>query len=206
LLNVLTDSKQKTRDGVFTTLDSLSRQMILPNHQKIVISDTVGFMHALPHDLIESFKATLEEVKDADLLLHVVDVSHPNFRKLIDAVEVVLEELQVLHKPTLVVFNKMDALEDESWLPQYLHNFEHAVCVSALRNEGMDSLQEHIVTMLSAMFIEINVDVPINRMDLVSLVHEEGEVFSIKYYNDKINIRAAVPVRLSAKFEKLNEG
>ncbi|MCA9402929.1 MAG: GTPase HflX [Candidatus Omnitrophica bacterium] len=203
LLNQLTQANQKTRDGVFTTLDSLSRQFVLPNHQKIIVSDTVGFMHALPHDLIESFKATLEEVKEADLLMHVVDISHPNFRKLFDAVEDVLEELDVLKKPTLIVFNKTDRLEDRVWLEQFLDNFEHAVCISALNGEGLDALFQEIITMLSAMFVEINVNIPIDRMDLVSLVHEEGEVYSVKYYNDRINIRAAVPSRLSGKFTNL---
>lgn len=204
LLNTLTDSKQKTRNGVFTTLDSLSRQLVLPNHQKIVMSDTVGFMHALPHDLIEAFKATLEEVKEADLLLHVVDVSHPNFRKLFDAVEDVLDELKALQKPMLVVFNKIDALEDQTWLPQFLDNFEHAVCVSALNKQGLDNLMEVIMTMLAEMFVEINVDIPINRMDLVSLVHEEGEVYSVKYYNDRINIRASLPAHLSGKYQSFD--
>lgn len=203
LLNCLTESKQKTRDGVFTTLDSLSRQLVLPNHQKIIVSDTVGFMHDLPHDLIESFKATLEEVKEADLLMHVVDISHPNFRKLFDAVEDVLEELDVLKKPTLVVFNKTDALEDQSWLSQFMDNFEHAVSISALQGDGLNDLFTEIIDMLSAMFVEINVNIPIDRMDLVSLVHEEGEVYSVKYYNDRINIRASVPARLSGKFTHL---
>ncbi|MCA9394035.1 MAG: GTPase HflX [Candidatus Omnitrophica bacterium] len=203
LLNRLTQANQKTRDGVFTTLDSLSRQFVLPNHQKIIVSDTVGFMHALPHDLIESFKATLQEVKEADLLMHVVDISHPNFRKLFDAVEDVLEELDVLKKPTLIVFNKTDSLEDRVWLDQFLDNFEHAVCISALNGEGLEALYQEIITMLSAMFVEINVNIPIDRMDLVSLVHEEGEVYSVKYYNDRINIRAAVPSRLSGKFTNL---
>lgn len=204
LLNSLTDSKQKTRDGVFTTLDSLSRQLVLPNHQKIVLSDTVGFMHDLPHKLIEAFKATLEEVQHSDLLLHVIDVSHPNFRKFFDAVEDVLEELKALHKPTLVVFNKIDKLEDRAWLTQFLDNFEHAACISALEGEGMQDLLDEIMDMLSAMFIEINVNIPIGRMDLVSLVHEEGEVYSIKYYNDRINIRASVPARLSGKFNNID--
>lgn len=200
LLNSLTDSDQKTQDGLFTTLDSLSRQMALPNHQKIVISDTVGFMHALPHNLIESFKATLEEVKDADLLLHVVDISHPNFRQMFEAVEDVLRQLEAIHKPTIMVFNKIDRLEDRIWLNDFVKNYEHAVCISAVSKEGIPLFLEKITDMLSGMFIEINVDIPIQRMDLVNLVHEEGEVLSIKYYNDKINIRAAVPSNIAGKF------
>lgn len=201
LLNTLTDAGQKTHDGMFTTLDSLSRQMALPNHQKIVLSDTVGFMHDLPHDLIESFKATLEEVRDADLLLHVVDISHKNFRQMFDAVEGVLEKLESLHKPTILVFNKIDRLDDRSWLKDFTNNYEHAVCISALKKEGIPELLEKVSELLGGLFVEINVDIPIHRMDLVNLVHEEGEVLSIKYYNDKINIRAAVPSTIAGKFK-----
>ena len=103
LLNTLTNAGQITRDGLFTTLDPLSRQLILPNHQKTVLSDTVGFMHQLPHHLIESFKATLEEVTAADLLLHVLDVSHPKFRDLHDSVIEVLKELGAHDQPTITV-------------------------------------------------------------------------------------------------------
>ncbi len=203
LLNLLTGADQKTKDGMFTTLDSLTRQFVLPNHQKITLSDTVGFIHELPHNLIESFKATLEEVKDADLLLHVVDISHPNFRQMFDAVKEVLEELKALDKPTLLVFNKIDRLSDLSWLRDFTKNFEHAVCISAIQNQGIDILLDKIAELLSGLFVEINVDVPIHRMDLVSLVHEEGEVLSIKYYNDKINIRATVPTNIAGKFTNL---
>lgn len=203
LLNYLTGADQKTQDGMFTTLDSLSRQYILPNHQKIILSDTVGFMHELPHNLIESFKATLEEVTDADLLLHVIDISHPNFRQMFAAVKEVLEELGSLDKPTILVFNKIDRLEDRSWLNDFSKNFEHAVCISVLTTEGMPGLFDKISELLSGLFIEINVNVPIHRMDLVNLVHEEGEVLSIKYYNDTINIRAAVPTNIVGKFKNL---
>ena len=101
-------------DGLFTTLDSLSRQAVLPNHLKDVFSDTVGFMHALPHGLIEAFKATLEEVQEADLLLHVLDISHPDYRKFYDAVRAVLDQLKVLDKPMIMVLNKIDKLETGS--------------------------------------------------------------------------------------------
>ena len=112
LLNTLTEADTLVHDGLFTTLDSLSRQAVLPNHLKVVFSDTVGFMHALPHGLIEAFKATLEEVQEADLLLHVLDISHPDYRKFYDAVNAVLDELKVLDKPMIMVLNKIDKLED----------------------------------------------------------------------------------------------
>jgi len=202
LLNALTKANQRTHDGMFTTLDSLARQLILPNHQRVVLSDTVGFMRELPHHLIESFKATLEEVKDADLLLRVLDVSQENFRHLHESVSNVLKELEAYDKPTIVVFNKIDRLEDKEWLSALAENFDGAVCISASTGENMEALLGKIEEKLSALIVEINVDVPMKRMDLVNLAHEVGEVYSIKYYEDSINIRAAVPVHIAGKFKQ----
>jgi len=200
LLNKLTEAQQRTKDGLFTTLDPLSRQLTLLNNQKVVLSDTVGFMHELPHHLIEAFKATLEEVKEADLLLHVVDVSFPNFRNLHESVIDVLSQLEAVNKMTIIVLNKIDLIEDKSWLDDLAQSYENAVCVSALKEINLDLLKEKIEKFLSSLIKEINVYVPINRMDLVNLAHSEGEVLSIKYYDDSINIRAKVPKNIVNKF------
>ena len=202
LLNALTQAGQVTRNGLFTTLDSLSRQLVLPNNQKIILSDTVGFMHDLPHHLIEAFHATLEEVQEADVLLHVMDVSHPYFRHLKESVEDVLKELESLDKVTILVLNKIDKLEDREWLKGFEKNFDNAVCISAKTGENIPELLDKISEMLSSLIVEINVDVPISRMDLVNLAHEEGEVYSIKYYAETINIRAAVPKNVAGRFYK----
>jgi GTP-binding protein HflX len=199
LLNTLTRADQVTKDGLFTTLDSLSRQLLLPNHQKIIVSDTVGFIHQLPHHLVESFKATLEEVTDADLLLHVLDVSHPHFRLLYEAVNQVLSELNVAEKPIITVLNKIDKVKDAPALRDMRRNFHNSVAISALTGDNIDELLKMISEQLTS-FVEIDVMVPISRMDLISLVHEKGEVFSIKYYNDQINIRASIPSYLFEKF------
>jgi len=201
LLNALTQADQKMDDAVFTTLDSLSRQYILPNKQKVIISDTVGFIHELPHHLIESFKATLEEVKEADLLLHVVDVSHPLFRNLYEAVIDVLKQIGAMNKPTIVVFNKIDKLTDKQWLKDLQHNYENAVCISALKGEGLPELNRKMSEMLSHLLVEIDVVIPIHRMDLVNLAHTEGQVYAVKYYNETINLRAAVPAHLVTRFK-----
>ncbi len=200
LLNALTQSSQITKDGLFTTLDSLSRQLTLSNHQKVVISDTVGFMHALPHRLIEAFKATLEEVKQADYLLHVLDVSHANFRNLYDSVCDVLKDLEAFDKPTIVVLNKIDKWDNDSGLESIKKNFDDCVLISALKGTNIDQLLDKILGLLTEQFVDIHVDIPINRMDLVNLAHKEGEVYSIKYYNDKINIRASIPALMANRF------
>lgn len=202
LMNAVTQAGQVTRDGLFTTLDSLSRHLVLPNHQKVILSDTVGFMQDLPHRLIEAFKATLEEVREADLLVHVVDVSHPRFRQMKESVEDVLKELGALDKPTLFVFNKIDRLEDRHWLESFKDNQEHAVFVSAKTGENLGEFLDEIRRMLCALITEIDVEVPIGRMDLVNLAHEEGEVYAVKYYEQTINIRAAVPSRIAGQFYK----
>jgi GTP-binding protein HflX len=203
LLNQLTDAGTKTHDGYFTTLDSLSRQLILPNNQKVVLSDTVGFMNDLPHHLIEAFKATLEEVQEADVLLRVLDVTHPNFRHLHDSVTAVLKELDVLEKPQLIIFNKIDLLEKNDWVTDLCQNFTHAIGISAKTGENIDQLQDKMVEMLSDLFCEIDLYIPINRMDMVNLAHQEGEVFSVKYYDESIHIRANLPKKFGGKFEKI---
>lgn len=202
LLNALTDAGQLTRDGLFTTLDSLARHLVLPNRQKVIVSDTVGFMRDLPHRLIEAFKATLEEVGEADVLLHVVDVSHPHFRHLQESVDGVLKELESFDKPTIMVFNKIDRLNDRHWLSQLNGHYDHAVCISAKTKECIPLLLEEICGMLSPLVVEINIEVPISRMDLVHLAHEEGEVLSVKYYDETVSIRAVVPTQAAGKFYK----
>ncbi|MFA5059134.1 MAG: GTPase HflX [Candidatus Omnitrophota bacterium] len=202
LLNVLTDAHQQTHDGLFTTLDTLSRQLVLPNHQKIIVSDTVGFMYELPHHLIEAFKATLEEVVEADLLLHVVDVSNPKFRSLNEAVFDVLEQLGAKDKPVITIFNKIDKLEDKSWLKSLQESFKNSICVSALTKENISVLIDKIIENLSPSVEEIDVNIPIGRMDLVSLIHKEGKVNLIEYSGTFVHIRADVPLEIINKIPK----
>ncbi len=197
LLNALTQAGQITHNGLFTTLDSLSRQFLLPNNRKVTISDTVGFMHELPHHLIESFKATLEEVREADLLLHVLDVSHPHFRNLYSAVFEVLADLGVNDKPIITVLNKIDQLEDHTWLKEIEASFDQAVAISALTGSHLDQLIQKIMDVLSTNFILIEVDIPLDRMDLVNLIHSQGQVHSIKYSSQAVHIKAAVPPQIA---------
>ncbi|MFH1359675.1 MAG: GTPase HflX [Candidatus Omnitrophota bacterium] len=205
LLNTLTESQQITHDGLFTTLDPLTRQLMMPNHQKLVLSDTVGFMYELPHHLIESFKATLEEVMDADLLLHVLDISNPKFRNLQEAVMKVLHELGAQDKPIVTVLNKIDRLDDLSWLDGIMRNFDHAVYISALKGERIDILLEKINQILVPTTTQIDVRIPLNRMDLVHLVHNEGDVKTIEYLADAVHVIAVVPFKIANKVEARNK-
>jgi len=202
LLNSLTNANQQTKDGLFTTLDSVSRQYILPNKQKIVLSDTVGFMHNLPHDLIEAFKATLEEVCEADLLLHVLDISHPNYLHLHDSVMDVLAEIDAKDKNIITVLNKIDQVADTSVIERAGRSFEKTVAISAREHRNLDALAQMIMIELSSRNSDIDIVLPLNRMDLVSMAHNEGQVYSVKYYNDSIYLRASLPNYLIGLFEK----
>lgn len=200
LLNTLTNAGAKTHDGLFTTLDSLSRQSVLPNKVKVVFSDTVGFMHDLPHRLIEAFKATLEEVQQADLLLHVIDVSRLNFKNYYEAVRVVLEELDVLQKPTITVLNKIDQLKDRAWLKSVAAEFPNVVFISGLTGENIDELLDLIGEKLPYDMVDVDVKIPMDRMDLVNLAHKEGNVHMVKYLSKTIHIQATMPKKHSAQF------
>jgi len=203
VFNFLTKDTQVTQDALFTTLDSLSRQWTLPNHQRVVLSDTVGFIHQLPHHLVESFKATLEEVREADLLLHVLDVSQPQFQNLYKAVVEVLAQLGSSDKPSIVVLNKIDKLADKSWLKSLENDFENAVAISAQTGENVDRLFQKISAMLGSMVEEIEVIVPLNRMDLINLAHEKGQVYSVEYNHDGIRLKAALPTQFIGKFQDI---
>jgi len=202
LLNALTEAKQEIRDGLFTTLDPVSRQYILPNNQKIILADTVGFMHDLPHDLIEAFKATLEEVREADLLLHVLDISHPDYRHLHNAVMDVLDELDAREKNVITVLNKIDRVTDPNIIERAAHHFAKTVAISAREGLNFDALAQKIVIELSPRNTDIEIVLPLKRMDLVSMAHNEGQVYSVKYYNDSIYLRASLPNHLIGLFEK----
>jgi GTP-binding protein HflX len=197
LLNTLTDAHQVTKDGLFTTLDSLSRQHMLPDHQKVVFSDTVGFMHDLPHKLIEAFKATLEEVLCSDLLLHVVDVSDPNHKNLKASVDAVLDELGALKKPTVIVLNKIDKVEDRKLVELALKKYENAVAISAKEGESIGLLLQKIEQELGGRSVTVDVMVPMNRMDLINMVHQQGHVEKIEYGANAIHVKATVPERLA---------
>ncbi len=199
LLNSLTDSDQIVRDSLFTTLDTLSRKLVLPNKQSVVISDTVGFMYRLPHHLIEAFKATLEEVKEADLLLNVLDVSHERYKELNKAVYEVLKELQADGKPIITVLNKIDKLEDRGWIENFKRDFPNPVAISALNKENLSELLAKIEKQLSFLVSNIYLLIPLNRMDIVDQIYCEGNIQKIEYSAKGVQIKASLPTALAKK-------
>ncbi|MCM8763442.1 MAG: GTPase HflX, partial [Candidatus Omnitrophica bacterium] len=202
LLNALTGAHQPTRDTLFTTLDPLSRICLLPNGEKIVISDTVGFLHQLPHHLIEAFKATLEEVIEADLLIHVLDISHKMYRQHAQAVYEVLKELRVDSKPIITVLNKIDLLEDRSWIMQEEKEMPNSVAISAKLKENLEALLNKIQQEFSFRQVTLNLRIPLKRMDLVDLFYRQGKVLQVDYQQKGINIKVNLPKPFAYKVLK----
>jgi len=181
LINSLTRANQEVRGFLFTTLDSLSRTFILPNGQHIVISDTVGFLHKLPHGLIEAFKATLEEVVDADLLIHVLDISHPRAAEHRGAVLEVLNVLNCSHKPIITALNKIDKLPDPSWIERFSREFPDSVAISAKTGQNLNNLLRKIEEKLSFILVQIKFKIPLGQMALLDLIYRTGKVINVEY-------------------------
>jgi len=197
LLNRLTDSKRLAADKLFSTLDPVARSYTLPSSNlKVLFHDTVGFLYNLPHHLIESFKATLEEVKRADILIHVLDASNPQIHELDQAVYNVLKELESENKIILNALNKIDLVDNDFHLKRLERDFKNVVSISSLKGEGIDLLMDKISGLLQNLTVEIKIEIPNTRMDKVNLIYENGKV---NYREDKehsIYIEAVVPVRL----------
>ena len=218
LLNRLTGAGAVVRDQLFTTLDPLARRVRLPapaavggkpgqGGETIVITDTVGFLHHLPHHLIEAFKATLEEARDADLLLHVLDASHPLISKHAEAVETVLKELELQDKPIITVLNKCDKLagqaEDaDSRLAALAHAFEPAAVMSAKTGQGLEQLEALISAQLARLLVApLHLRLPHERADLLASIYQTGQVLSRREYDGAIELTARVPAKMQAVLE-----
>lgn len=197
LLNAFTAAAQVVKDSLFTTLDPLSRMHKLKNHQKVIFSDTVGFLERLPHGLIEAFKATLEEVKDAHLLIHVLDVSHPQYPERARAVVSVLKELKVEDKPLITALNKMDKLEDATWLGSLKRSFANPVAISAKTGQGLEELGALIIRELKGELKNLKLDLPLDKMQLLDMIYQQGNVRSVNYTQEKIEIDADLPLNLA---------
>jgi len=202
LLNRLTDAVQPTSGKLFTTLDPLSKSLQLPNGQDIIVSDTVGFLHDLPHHLIEAFKATLEEVSEADLLVHVLDAADQRMYQHNLAVQSVLDELGLKDKPVLVALNKIDLITDQSWLKVYKNEFADAVVLSARTGENIEALIEGIQKHFSGLMLSLEIIIPHSRMELVDFFYRKAKVEKIDYLQKGISISLNISRELFSKINK----
>src|SRR5881397_3136588 len=205
LLNLLTGADLVAEEKLFATLDPTTRSFVLPNKQRVLLTDTVGFLRKLPHTLIESFKATLEEVSEADLLIHIVDLSHPRVDDQMEAVDAVIKELDAFGKQTLIVFNKIDNLENRELAETYVKKFPGSVAISARTGEGMGNLVQVLQEALSAWRLRSRFKIPASESALIAEIHRVGHVLELRYEGEAALIVAHVPPELAQKLERYAE-
>lgn len=205
LLNTLSGSEVHVDSMLFATLDPTTRRVDLPDGWSVLISDTVGFIRNLPHHLVAAFRATLEEVIEADFLIHVVDASHPHAQDQRKAVIQVLEELGVPDKPTVTVFNKSDLITDQYGLRCAVIDTPNSVYISAKNRDGLAYLMQQMSKTIQSLLIHMRLDIPYDRSDLVALCYERGRVISVDYQGDKIIVEADVTQDLAGKLEEFNK-
>jgi GTP-binding protein HflX len=205
LLNSLSDAQVLAEDKLFATLDPTTRRVELGNGQVVLVTDTVGFIQKLPTTLVAAFRATLEEVTESDLLIHVVDLSHPNMEEQVAAVEEVLEELGAGLKPVVTALNKLDALDlndpaDVDHVQTALADYPNAVAISALTGQGLDDLRQKVDQVLRQQMAPIDVVIPYNHGELVALVHEHGHVEQEEHGADGTHLVGRLPVALAGRY------
>jgi GTP-binding protein HflX len=202
LMNSLTKAGVLVEDKLFSTLDTRTRIWTLEGGIKVLLSDTVGFIRNLPHDLVASFHATLEEVAQADLLLHVVDASHPQAAEHIQAVESVLKVLDCADKPTLLVFNKVDRFRDPIEREILLKRFPQSIVISARTGDGLDRLTARVAELLTKRLIDVEVEIPQSEGKLLAELATWSVPVKREYVDSSVRMRLRVPSRALYKLEK----
>jgi GTP-binding protein HflX len=199
LLNALTDAGVLQANMLFATLDSTTRRLSLPEGREATLTDTVGFIHKLPHGLVEAFKSTLDEVSGADLLLHIADAGAAQRDPQMQAVREVLQEIGASSTPSVVVYNKIDTLPVEE-LDALKRRQPGAVFVSGLTGEGLESLRSRIAEEASRGGVTMAVLIPYTRGDLIALAHERGQIVTERHHEEGTRLIIKVPTGLSATF------
>lgn len=199
LLNQISDAAVLSADMLFATLDPTTRRVVMPGGREVLFTDTVGFIQKLPTQIVAAFRATLEEIIEADVLLHVVDATHPNAAAQYEAVEDTLAELEVDHLPTVVALNKIDLL-DACVEAADLGIDRPAVAVSALTGEGMDDLLVAVEAAVVQYLRPLHVLLPYERGDLLSMIYERGQVDEEQHKADGVEVYGRMPVRLLPYF------
>jgi GTP-binding protein HflX len=201
LLNSLTGTNVLAEDKLFATLDPTTRRLRLPTNQNVLISDTVGFIRKLPHRLVEAFKATLEEVVEADLLIHVTDLSHPQVDDQIKAVNEVLAEIKAHDKPCMMVFNKVDQVESQGIVEHYLESHQPSVAISARHQEGFDAFYAELGRQLKPIRSSLQLRIPIDQTEIMSRLYEIGQVEERDYKDDYAHFKVRIPPHCEHDFE-----
>jgi GTP-binding protein HflX len=199
LLNKLTGAQELAADKLFATLDTRTRRWQLPDWGPVLLSDTVGFIRDLPHRLIASFQATLEEARQADLLLHVADASSPAALQQIAAVYRVLEELGIREKDTILVLNQVDRITEPGVLDTLLRNYPHGVPVSAKTGKGITQLANAVSTALTQHFLDVDVETDVANGRLLAYLAQHGEILSRTFTGDRVTIHCRLPKKYAGR-------
>ncbi len=203
LFNALTSEDRLAEDKLFATLDPTTRLLDLPDNKHVLLSDTVGFLKKLPHHLVAAFKATLEEVAEANLLLHVVDASHPEAESQIAAVDEVLKELGAFERPTLMLFNKIDLLEEEGHIQLFRNKYPDSLAISAQNGKGLQALKDLLAERFSTQDVDISLALSYQDGKALDYLYKHGEVFDTDYQGESIRVKAQLPKRYLKTLERL---
>lgn len=199
LLKALTDADVLVEDKLFATLDTTTRKFMLPNHQQILLIDTVGFIRKLPHLLVAAFRSTLEEAVSADILLHLIDVSNPNAPAQAEATFAVLKELEAMNRPMITVLNKVDLCPSRLMVDRMRFKYPKTVEISALQKSGFDRLMDWMMQEVAALRKIVRIRVPQSQYSLLSEVIREGRVISREYEENDILLEVEIPLYLERK-------
>ncbi len=202
LLNLLSESDVFVENKLFATLDPTTRKISLPKGSSLLITDTVGFVSNLPHQLVEAFKSTLEEAVYADIIIHVVDAAHPDMLQCYETTKEVLQSLDSLDKPTALFINKSDAIYDMDSLNQIVSENPNAIVGSVRKNKNIDKLLDEIENLIALDYVDLKFLFPHSKGDLVALLRKEGLITTIDYVDNGTYIEAKVPPHLRAKLER----
>ncbi|MFK7735111.1 MAG: GTPase HflX [Pirellulaceae bacterium] len=202
LMNTLTDADVEAVDKLFATLDTRTRRWTLPSWGPVLLSDTVGFIRDLPHNLVASFRATLEEARGADLLLHVADASNPAVLEQISAVYGVLKELGIDEKQTLLVVNKVDVPDAEQRAQAVQNRYPHSIAISARSKIGLDNLAAAVSRALSDSFVTLSIRLDVSDGKTMAWLAKVGEVVSKQFHDDHVEIHARLPARHAGKLAR----
>ncbi len=205
LMNALTTSEVFVEDRLFATLDSTVRLLNHSDSQKILLIDTVGFVRKLPHHLVASFKSTLEETTEADLLIHVVDCSHPHFRDQMNVINGVMKELSIDDRPVMIVFNKIDLVEDKSRLSELKEEFEGSFLISAQRGLFVEELRKEIIRFATEQNLTANIKVGLSDQKLLASIYQWARVLNREYEDGYVQLQILFPSTKQRKFKQLVE-
>jgi GTP-binding protein HflX len=195
LLNALSGAQVLVEDKLFATLDPTTRRVILPSGKEVLFSDTVGFIQKLPTELVAAFRATLEEINEADMIIHVVDITHPNVTEHHETVTETLADLGVVDKPVLVALNKTDLLSDAEAERSWQDSITNSVAISAMCEIGLDALLERTEEVLAASMVYLTVQVPFAHGELIALFHEQGTVLQVSHNGQGTVLEGFLPRR-----------